>query len=72
MILKVGDRINVMKYERSENHSGHDKVFKESGFFQCFQTTNCDCGDAFMQAIYMLESGFLKSVDIKMVVRLSQ
>ena len=72
MILKVGDRNNVTKHERSKSHSGHDKIFKESGFFQCFQTTNCKCGDTFMHAIYMLESGFLKSVDIKMVVRLSQ
>ena len=72
MILKVGDRINVMKMARSDSHSGCDKVFMESGFFQCFQPTNCNCGDAFIHAVYMLESGFLKSVDIKMVARVSQ
>ena len=73
MILKVGDRINVMKMARSDSHYGYDKVFKESGFFQDFQAIRYDDdGSSSIHAVYMLVDGSLSAVDIEMVVRVIQ
>ena len=72
MILKVGDRVNVMRYERHNDRTNPVRVFKESGYFQCYCNVVHDTGESDINAVYMLESGFLKSCAIEMVARVSQ
>ena len=71
MILKVGDRINVMKYERHIDRINPVRVFKDSGFFQDFQVIRHDDGESSIHVIYMTDDGSLRYANMSMVMRVA-